>query len=153
MQVTLRLASRADFGALYAIDQACYAPEIAYSRTELRWYLRLPGAKCIVAEADGEIAGFVVAAQDATRAHIITLDVLEASRRLGIGSALLLEIERRLAERGARRVELETALDNQPAIAFWHKHGYRAAGVLKGYYPGPLDAYAMFKLLAAPKES
>lgn len=147
--LVLRLATRDDFETLYAIDQACYAPEIAYSRRELRWYLRQPGVECLVADAEGQIAGFLVAARQGARAHIITLDVLEPSRRRGIGSALLVEMERRLAAQGAQQVELETATNNDPAVAFWQKHGYRTAGVLRGYYPGPIDAYAMYKSFSA----
>jgi ribosomal-protein-alanine N-acetyltransferase len=47
---TLRSYVPADFEKLYEIDQACYEPEIAYSRRELRNYLRFPGAECVVAE-------------------------------------------------------------------------------------------------------
>lgn len=153
MDATIRPATRTDFERLYAIDQACYAPEIAYSQVELRWYLRLPGAECIVAESDGQIVGFILAAHERSRAHLITVDVVEEFRRRGIGSALLAEIERRMAERGAREVELETATNNDAAVAFWRKHGYRTAGVRKSYYPGPVDAFAMRKPLAAQKET
>ena len=50
MPFTLRSYVPADFEKLYEIDQACYEPEIAYSRRELRNYLRFPGAECVVAE-------------------------------------------------------------------------------------------------------
>ena len=59
--VQLRTYVPADFSNLYIIDQACYEPRIAYSRTELRQYLRFPGAGCVVAEAMQQ--NFAVAAQ------------------------------------------------------------------------------------------
>jgi len=52
MTVTLRSYEPEDFDRLYEIDQACYEPAIAYSRRELRNYLRFRGADCVVAETD-----------------------------------------------------------------------------------------------------
>jgi [ribosomal protein S18]-alanine N-acetyltransferase len=45
-------------------------------------------------------------------------------------------------------VRLETATDNDSAVAFWQKHGYRKRGVRKNYYPNGRDAFAMTKTLA-----
>jgi ribosomal protein S18 acetylase RimI-like enzyme len=147
-----------DFETLYEIDQLCYEPAIAYSRRELRNYLRFPGADCIVAEAEtaantkkksheSSIAGFCVTAHEDDWGYIITIDVLEAYRRHGLGSRLLAEAERRLAANGAREIALDTAVNNAAAIAFWQKHGYRILGTRRDYYPGDIDAYAMAKRL------
>src|SRR5579871_5619607 len=88
-KVTIRPSIGGDFEALYAIDQCCFEPQIAYSRRELRIYLRLPGAECLVAEAGGKPIGFIVTVHDAISAYIITLDVLPEHRRKGTASALL----------------------------------------------------------------
>jgi ribosomal protein S18 acetylase RimI-like enzyme len=136
-----------DFELLYAIDQACYQPAIAYSRRDLRNYLRFPGADCLVAEADSQTAGFILSAHDDRWGYIITIDVLEPYRRLGIGAMLLHEAERKLAATGVREVNIETATNNASAVAFWKKHGYRTKGVRKNYYPGGLDAYSMLKVI------
>ena len=146
--LSLRSYTPEDFETLYEIDQVCYEPAIAYSRREFRNYLRFPGAECVIAEDGGKIAGFCLTAHQRTRGYIITIDVLAAFRRRGVGSALLAEVERRLAVNGAIEVGLETATDNESAIAFWQKHGYRTRGVWKGYYPGGRDAFAMTKSLA-----
>lgn len=148
MDVALRPYAPEDFETLYRIDQACYPPGIAYSRGELRWYLRLPGGDSLVAQVGKEIIGFILSEEDEADAHIITLDVMGAHRRRGIGSALLGELEKRLAARGVLQVELETATDNHPAVAFWQKHGYRTVGVMQRYYLGRVDAFCMIKSLA-----
>jgi len=153
VRLALRPYAPDDFETLYTIDQGCYAPGIAYSKRTLRWFLRLPGAECLVAEVEGETAGFLLAEHAGGRAHLITIDVLERYRRRGVGTALLHAMEEKLAARGVRQVELETATDNRAAVAFWHRHGYRTVGVLKRYYSNELDAYSMQKLLAAPKEN
>lgn len=83
----------------------------------------------------------------AAHGHIVTIDVLEAHRRKGVGSALLRRVESKMKHNGIQEVWLETATNNETAIAFWKKHGYRSRGVLPNYYPNRLDAYAMSKLL------
>ena len=151
IKITLRRHAPSDFETLYEIDQACYEPAIAYSRRELRNYLRFPGAECIVAEAkenaERKIVGFIVAAHENYWGYIITIDVVSAYRRRGVGSMMLEEIERRLAASGVREVALETATDNASAIAFWERHGYRKRGLKKDYYPNHRDAFAMTKRL------
>ena len=144
-----------DFETLYAIDQLCYAPEIAYSRAELRWYLAMRGAECWVAENAGaerssaSIAGFIVATSRGAHGHILTIDVLEKFRRAGAGRLLLRRAEVELQKRGAREIWLETATDNDGAIAFWKNRGYVTRGRLPHYYPTGVDAFAMSKILAA----
>jgi len=147
-KISLRPCAPEDFESLYQIDQACYAPEIAYSRPELRAYLRFPNADCLVATIRGKLIGFCLTAHRENQGHIITIDVLQAYRRHGVGSRLLEAVERRLAKSGVREIVLETATENHSAIAFWEKHGYRTRGVWKGYYPRGRDAYAMIKSLA-----
>lgn len=148
MKFTLRTCKPEDFETLYEIDQACYEPEIAYSKRELRAYLRFPGAECVVAEIGGEIAGFCISANENRLGYIVTIDVLARFRRHGVATAILNEVERRLAENGVREVGLETATDNESAIAFWRKHGYLSRGVRKNYYPGGRDAFSMTKAIA-----
>ncbi|HEV2287695.1 MAG TPA: N-acetyltransferase [Candidatus Acidoferrales bacterium] len=154
MKFSVRDYQPKDFDTLYLVDRACYEPEIAYTREELRWYLHLPSADCLVAEARlsakslaSQIAGFVIVASQRTHGHVITMDVVENFRRGGVGTSLLREAEARLVRRGVSEVWLETATNNDPAIAFWHKHGYRTCGRIRNYYPGGLGAFSMSKPL------
>lgn len=147
VKFTIREYRPTDLGALYAIDQSCYSLAIAYSLGELRWYLHLPGAACFVAENRKEVSGFILSAHKSAHGHIITIDVLAAHRRSGVGTALLRKSERNLAEAGVREIWLETATNNNAAVAFWQKHGYRTRGRMHHYYPGGLDAFAMSKRL------
>ncbi|MGH8101658.1 MAG: GNAT family N-acetyltransferase, partial [Chthoniobacterales bacterium] len=120
---------------------------ISYSKTTLRYFLTLPSADCVVALDSNKMAGFILTEENPPLAHVITLDVAEPYRRRGVGTALLAENERNLALRGVKCILLETAIDNEPAIAFWKRHGYRTEAVLKRYYLGRLDAYEMRKIL------
>jgi ribosomal-protein-alanine N-acetyltransferase len=153
MAIRIRAETEADFEALYQLDQECYAPGVAYARWTLRAFLHEPGVFCRVAEETGEpragmILGFVIAQQRRRKGHIITLDVPQTHRRRGIGSLLVHDAEQRLSDAGVREVELETAVDNSAAVAFWQKHGYCTCGVLERYYAGRKDAYSMIKILS-----
>jgi ribosomal-protein-alanine N-acetyltransferase len=100
VKISLRPYAPEDFESLYEIDQACYPPGIAYSRPELRAYLRFPNADCLIATIRGKSVGFCLTAYREIRGHIITIDVLEAYRRHKIGSRLLEAVESRMAESG-----------------------------------------------------
>jgi [ribosomal protein S18]-alanine N-acetyltransferase len=152
MPVALRDYQDHDFPALFKLDQSCFAPGISYSKTTLRYFLDLPSADCIVADEGKRVVGFVLSEENPPLAHIITLDVAGAYRRQGIGSAMLLELEKNFARRGVRTVLLETAMENDAAVAFWKSHGYRVEAILKRYYLGRLDAYEMRKKLAAGEQ-
>ena len=160
MAPTLRSYEPRDFAALHRLDQACFPPGISYSKTTLRYFLTLASADCVVATEGPRIIGFVLSEENPPLAHIITLDVVEQERRRGVGTALLETLEANLGARGVHSILLETATDNEAAVAFWRKHGYGIEATLKRYYLGRMDAYEMRKLLPgkartkpAPKES
>src|ERR1700756_5349996 len=97
MAITLRSYEPHDFSALHRLDQACFPAGISYSKTTLRYFLTLPSADCTIAMEANKIAGFILSEENPPLAHIITLDVAEAFRRHGVGTALLTESEKNLA--------------------------------------------------------
>ena len=147
MALTLRSYEPHDFAALHKLDQACFPPGISYSKTTLRYFLMLASADCVVAVEEDRITGFILSEENPPLAHIITLDVAEKHRRQGVGAALLQTLESNLAARGVRSILLETATENEAAVAFWQRHGYRIEATLKRYYLGRVDAYEMRKIL------
>jgi ribosomal-protein-alanine N-acetyltransferase len=147
----------ADFERLWQIDQACFPAGISYSQMELSGFVTRRNAITVVAEhaaKDHErpgpdaIAGFAVAQPYRKSGRILTLDVLPAARRSGLGSKLLLECEARLRTRGCGEIYLETAVDNEAALKLYHKLGYRILRTLPAYYHATgLDAFLMGKEL------
>jgi len=146
----IRPFEKADFDTLWRIDQACFDPQLAYSRPEMAFYIRRPGSFTLVAEADAEILGFIVAETRGKSGHIITIDVVAEARRAGVGSALLRDAEDQLLRTGARTVALETPVNNAAAIRFYKQKGYFVEKTVTGYYSGQLDALVMAKELARP---
>jgi len=141
-----------DFENLWRLDQECFPPGIAYSRQELKIYMRRRGAITLVAtdgvDGDEKIGGFLVAHGGPT-GHIITIDVAAAARRSGVGSLLLRAAEGRLLAAGSRAVGLETAVDNLAALSFYKRHGYSVIRTWPRYYSNGVDALVMTKEIAA----
>jgi ribosomal-protein-alanine N-acetyltransferase len=156
VQFALRDYRAEDFLRLWKLDQECFAPGIAYSKLELKTYIRRRNAFTLVAEGCGEskpgaIVGFLVA--EAGRGgvgHIITIDVIAAARRSGVGSELLREAELRLRAAGSGSVALETAVDNHSALTFYKRHEYFLVKTVPRYYSNGLDAFVLKKDLAGP---
>jgi ribosomal protein S18 acetylase RimI-like enzyme len=153
---SIRQSEKVDFDTLWRIDQACFDPQLAYSRPELAFYMRRPGSFTLVAEGDeirsngsvsSPILGFIVAETRRKAGHIITIDVVEEARRMGVGSALLRAAEAQLVQAGAVTVALETPVNNDAAIRFYKQKGYFVEKTVSGYYSGRLDALVMTKEL------
>ncbi len=169
VDIVLRDFRQQDFDTLWGIDQVCFVAGIAYSRRELGLYIRQPRSFTLVAESasggqqspvnaktnatDSVIVGFLVAEAHRAAGHLITIDVLPQARRAGVGSKLLLAAEERLRSRSCRRIYLETAVDNLPAIAFYKRHQYFTVHTLPRYYSNGVDALMLEKdLLSAGQD-
>ena len=177
MSATVRDFQPEDFDTLWRIDQECFPPGISYSRMELRFYMRRSGSFTLIASdgsalTDGRdstgiarasvpghlsgdvaratIRGFIVA-EGGRRGvgHIITIDVVAAARRCGVGSLLLRAAEDRLRAAGSFAVALETAVDNVSALRFYKRHGYDVIQTLPRYYSDGMDALVLQKELVA----
>ena len=135
-----------DFETLWRMDQECFPPGISYSKQELKAYVRRQGSFTLVAADadDGKIGGFIVVHNGST-AHVITIDVDKATRRLGVGSLLLGAAEDRLRADGASAVGLETAVDNVAALSFYKRHGYSVVRTWPRYYSNGVDALVLKK--------
>ena len=148
----IRQFEKADFDTLWRIDQACFDPQLAYSRPEMAFYMRRPGSFTLVAEAEGVpgngVLGFIVAETRRKSGHIITIDVVAEARRAGVGSALLRAAEDQLLRAGVVAVALETPVNNEAAIRFYKQKGYFVEKTVAGYYSGQMDALVMTKELA-----
>ncbi len=149
--VQIRDYRSCDFDRLYQIDQLCFEPRIAYSRSELAYYVRDPRCTVKIAEISGVIAGYVIGKiEQDSLAHIVTLDVLPHARRQGIGTRLIETIHREFVKRHASISVLEVNAQDAGARSFWERLHYQYAGILPAYYDDRIDACRMFCLLRLP---
>lgn len=131
-----REAKLRDLDALLALENACYPPKQAYSRSEYRYALKDARAVNVVHEEDGRVVGFVGAFHHkAWRAgHVYTVNVHPSQRGKGLGKRLMAECEARLLALGMARVVLEVNVQNDAAIRLYEACGYARVKRLENYY-------------------
>jgi ribosomal protein S18 acetylase RimI-like enzyme len=86
---------------------------------------------CLVAEADGKVAGFIMGTtieKEGTAwkkyGYVSWIGVDEAFQRSNLGHRLYRKLEERLRRDGVRMMIVDTEADNQEAIAFFQDMGF-----------------------------
>jgi len=111
-------------------------------------YLKLFPKLFIVVECEGEIVGYGIAIVESGKmGHIISIAIDPRYRGLGLGKALMKELERRLRSYGVNTVKLEVSVNNHVAINLYKSLGYKVVRRISRYYPDGSDAYLMTKNL------
>ena len=127
----VRRADESDIPVLSMLAEA-FMPEEATraKRIEiLRQVLKNPDYELLVAELDGEIAGFIDQwvihdfAHGAKLSYIQNLYVASKRRKKGVGNRLLQEIIRSAENRGVLEIHVVTEFENKLAINLYRKHG------------------------------
>lgn len=95
-----------------------------------------PGSTAFLARvgAPPQTAGFILGQLAADEAEILTLGVGKASQRNGIGKRLVEALARAAKRAEARRLFLEVAADNAPALGLYKGLGFAEVGRRRGYY-------------------
>ena len=89
---------------------------------------------------DSPILGAVLFRVAGDECEIIEIAVAEDHRGAGIAGKMLAELISYLRAAGARRLILEVAEDNHPALGLYHKYGFGQVGKRAGYYRQKIDA-------------
>jgi ribosomal protein S18 acetylase RimI-like enzyme len=84
----------------------------------------------LVAEMDGSIIGSVLGGYDGRRGMVYHLAVAAPLRKMGIGSALMDELEKRMKLKGCIRTYLLVTRDNLDAIRFYENFGWEQMDLL-----------------------
>lgn len=146
-----RPARAADAEAIAALHASSFDPP--WSAASVRSLLALPTTLAVVVDAvHATLAGYVMIQAAADEAEILSIAVARHRRGHGLGARLLAAAERAASARGARRIFLEVADDNSPAIRLYRRAGFDETGRRKGYYRHaarpPVDALILAKSLA-----
>ena len=140
-----------DLETLWKIDQQCFPRGISYGKPELAWFIESPWSLTLVAENTGKIFAFLIGQRgsegDDHTARIVTIDVLPGGRGTGTGTRLMALAEKDFAQSGCTHAELEVAIDNAGALAFYQKLGYVRVGAIPCYYLNRIDALVLRKSL------
>lgn len=146
----VRPATLADATGLARFERRAFTGYYAahrFSEAQFRYYLARPTTIAHVVERGGTIVAYALGAQQtASRRHLVRLHSIavgaaERDRRFGgrLLSAFLTEARRRRC----RRVYLEVAADNRPALALFARHRFTATARLRAFYSRSVDGVRM----------
>lgn len=116
----------------------------AWSQAAIRELFAGPGVYAYASPG-----GFILARAAGDEAEILTLAVIPAARRQGIGRDLVRFAARHAQSLGARALFLEVATSNVPAHELYASLGFTAAGRRRAYY-GTEDADILKATLPLP---
>jgi [ribosomal protein S18]-alanine N-acetyltransferase len=128
----MTIALCGDAGRLAGLHAAAFPPAEVWSAAYLERLLVQPGV--FAAAADG---GFVLMRAAGGEAEILTLAVAPASRRRGLGSALVTFGAKTALEMAAEKLFLEVNVGNFAAKNLYSRLGFVEVGRRPGYYVGP----------------
>ena len=121
----LRECRSEDVGAVLQLwRQAEATPGVTDTADDLRRAVE-EGPAVLVAEVEGRLVGSIIGTFDGWRGNIYRLAVHPDHRRQGVARALVAEVEKRLAQQGAKRITALVEKDHPWAMTFWEAVGYR----------------------------
>jgi ribosomal-protein-alanine N-acetyltransferase len=109
--------------------------------------IRDPETNVVVVGARGALVAFGIMSYPGDDAHLLLFAVRGSSRRQGIGSAVLQWLEAVACEAGAKRIGLESRMDNAAARSFYNEHGYSERALRRGMYGERVDGVRLEKWL------
>jgi ribosomal protein S18 acetylase RimI-like enzyme len=105
--------------------QAEATPGVTDTAEDLRRVVAEGPAVVLVAEVQGRVVGSIIGTFDGWRGNIYRLAVHPDYRRQGVARALVAEVEKRLAQQGAKRITALVEKDHPWAMTFWEAVEYR----------------------------
>lgn len=115
------------------LHSAAFSPP--WSAAEIANLIDHPGAIPLLAGSGSDAEAFALARVAADEAEVLTIVTDRAARRTGIARSLLRILHADAARRGASRMFLEVAEDNDAACRLYAGEGYAEAGRRRAYYP------------------
>ena len=132
-KIRVRIAKSSDLDDIYELDMQTFA--MPWSKEALSYdILENDNAFVIVAEYEGEFAGYADIWTVLDEADLNSIAVRVDFRRKGIGDAIMLAMTEILSANGVATINLEVRVSNMPAIKLYKKYGFNECGVRPGYY-------------------
>ncbi|MCK9685993.1 GNAT family N-acetyltransferase [Scleromatobacter humisilvae] len=147
--LTIRLATRADAGAIAALsrDEIEAGLPWTWRAPRVRRAIDDPDTNVIVVGPPGAAAAFGVMYYAEDDAHLLLFAVHRSQQRRGVGSALLQWLEDAARAAGAQRIRVEARMDNEAARSFYSERGYHERTIVRRMYSDRLDGVRLEKWL------
>lgn len=133
----IREMSASDVAAIAELEKVCFSDP--WSESSIASELNNPLSYWLVAEADGEVAGYVGSQSVLDAADMMNLAVSPKYRRQGIGQELVKKLVHHLQQNNVIALLLEVRVSNTPAIALYEKIGFVQVGRRPNYYHHPRE--------------
>ena len=119
------------------LEKLCFSDP--WSENSVASELKNPLSCWLVAEEDGEVAGYVGSQTVMDESDMMNVAVHPDYRRKGIAEKLVMELVEALKKRDSRCLTLEVRASNEPARALYEKLGFTQVGLRKNYYRNPKE--------------
>jgi ribosomal protein S18 acetylase RimI-like enzyme len=144
----------ADFAALYAVEELCFAPPFRFSRALMRKLVANPNSATWMAEENSALAGFAIVdwatVPKGTVAYIQTVEVAPSDRGHGVAGELMRLSENSARAAGATAIWLHVDVENSAAIRLYERRGYAPKGREEHFYARHRAAFIYAKPLGPP---
>jgi ribosomal-protein-alanine N-acetyltransferase len=131
-----------DLDAMVSLDDICFDPPFRFTRVAMQGFAEAKRAHVVVAESDGELAGFAILHLVRGDGYVVTLDVAPEKRRIGLATLLMAELEREARRYGCLGLALHVYAGNGSAVRFYERLGFAFQTTVWGFYGEGLDALA-----------
>lgn len=132
MNIVIRAMTAADLGAVSELDTISFTQPWPKDAFEVE--LANLGARCWVAEVEGQLAGALVFWLVLDEAHLATIAVHPVFRRHGVARLLLRTAMDAAYAEGARLYHLEVRASNEAAQKLYLDFGFEIVGRRPKYY-------------------
>lgn len=148
-EAAIRSAERCDLASIASLHASAFTAgwPMLFWQQQLEDTDAAARSFLLVSGPPGACEAFIVARRIVDEAEIITLVVAPASRRRGLGSALLAELAGRLSRERPCRLFLEVSVENEAAQALYMQRGFIEIGRRKAYYTSSRSGAAVDALI------
>ena len=140
----LRAAREADIDAVLAIEHASFGDP--WNRGAFLELIDDPRVACLIADAGGEVSGYVVAWFVLDEGEIGNLAVADGARRHGVGARLLDGAIAAVRAADVNSLYLEVRDSNVAARALYASRGFVEVGRRRDYYRRPKEDALVLRL-------
>lgn len=133
-QITVRAAVHADIPALCALEAECFS--LPWSEKSFEDFFANGCSRCLVAQSDGKVIGYVGMNLISGEGEITNLAVTESARGKGVATYLMDALYK---TDGLTKLMLDVRVSNTPARALYEKCGFGVDGIRKNFYSHPRE--------------
>lgn len=119
------------------LEAICFSDP--WSEKSVASELSNPLSLWLVAEVDGQVAGYIGSQSVPPESDVMNVAVDPSYRRRGIAQALVTALVEQLQAAGNNSLTLEVRASNSAAIALYEKMGFAQIGLRKNYYRNPKE--------------